>query len=719
MKKVRFTLIVLSVLILLGTIGMTALLLFSNYRNVRLFRQAQSNFLKGDKNSLESAEAQLLQLIRNDADNEAAYIMLGKIAGQWKIYPEQIFYCYKAHRLNPLSAENKKSYIQSLLFAREFERLENFLVQESTLSDTEKELLFYASGRNGTLQKHKELLSLPRTKGIAKLAHLLFNTPGASPRQKLDILAKEFPNPAPFLKQELLAAQAELSLTADRVDDTGKFLRKAYELNEYAFAPALGRFYANYRTFKQALEVFEKYLEVYHDQSIALQTAEIYCLLKKADKIDGLRRKYQDDTGTGAMLCSYYFDALTALIKNDTARLKALVPALQNRINTPLAAFIFLYNAFQQNDLSAIQSCYAKMIEQPAFLDLHLRSDGLVLEVLKRAVAARTADSEQLYTLAERLYARRPDAFTAKFLLLAQRKKAGFSTSLLKSARKLFPKDRGLLKIAIEHALSQEPAAVPALIASYKKLFPKESADMLRYELVCAVRLKNFERASQLFMQNDSPQLRGEYWNFASSTNRKKDLEFLGKHPLYAPFCQALLLMASDKKAQGLDLLEKADAKGDLALLFFAARTLGENGRHKAALAQYAKFPPNSPYAIAVLLNSSELHAAEGALTKSLELAHNAYHKAPDLPAVQFCYADKLHKTNRAGLIPDIVKLTNSPFREKLIPLYIAGLEARLRTPLVQQDPEKCRDICRQILLLAPDNPTALETQKHLKERKK
>jgi hypothetical protein len=195
-------------------------------------------------------------------------------------------------------------------------------------------------------------------------------------------------------------------------------------------------------------------------------------------------------------------------------------------------------------------------------------------------------------------------------------------------------------------------------------------------------------------------------------------LEFLGKQPLYAPFCQALLLMGSGQKAQGLDLLEKADAKGDLELLFFAARTLGENGRHKAALAKYAKFPPNSPYELAILLNSAELHAAEGALTKSLELAHNAYHKAPDLPETQLCYADKLHKTNRANLIPDIVKLTSSPYRKKLVPLYIAGLESRLRGA-VQQDPEKLRDICRQILLLAPDNPAALEMLKLLKERKK
>ena len=59
-------------------------LLFSNHRTPRLFTQAKSNFLRGDKDSLAQAEIQLQQVIRNDKDNEAAYIMLAEIAGKRK-----------------------------------------------------------------------------------------------------------------------------------------------------------------------------------------------------------------------------------------------------------------------------------------------------------------------------------------------------------------------------------------------------------------------------------------------------------------------------------------------------------------------------------------------------------------------------------------------------------------------------------------------------------
>ena len=89
--KPRIILIAVSLLILVGCIGLTGYLLFSNYQNVSLFKQAQSNFQRGDDHSLQVAESQLLQLIRNDEDNEAAYIMLGAIAEKRKVYPEQVY----------------------------------------------------------------------------------------------------------------------------------------------------------------------------------------------------------------------------------------------------------------------------------------------------------------------------------------------------------------------------------------------------------------------------------------------------------------------------------------------------------------------------------------------------------------------------------------------------------------------------------------------------
>ena len=157
LKKSHLILIIVSVLILFACIGITAYLLFSNYQNVRLFKQAQGNFQRGDASSLKIAEAQLQQVIAKDSDNEAAYIMLGVIAEKNKCYPEQVYYCYMAHRLNPLSKENKAAYVKSLCFARYFDRLENFLSLQTSLSAQGKKLLIYAASRNSNLDKYKSL----------------------------------------------------------------------------------------------------------------------------------------------------------------------------------------------------------------------------------------------------------------------------------------------------------------------------------------------------------------------------------------------------------------------------------------------------------------------------------------------------------------------------------------------------------------------------------
>ena len=144
-----------------------------------------------------------------------------------------------------------------------------------------------------------------------------------------------------FIKQEIFAARAELYLETGNIDKTEQALKSAYELNSYAFAPALVRFYANFRSLKLALSIFEKHLATYHDPAIALQTAEIYCLLKKKDEITKLRNQYQGDSGNQAMLLCYYFDAMNALINDDMALLKELLVPLRKNLSTPLALFMF------------------------------------------------------------------------------------------------------------------------------------------------------------------------------------------------------------------------------------------------------------------------------------------------------------------------------------------------------------------------------------------
>ena len=714
--KKRHVLIIAALLILFAFIGMTIFLLFSNYRNVALLKSAKSNFQRGDEKSLDLAEAQLLQLIRTDDDNENAYIMLSAIAGKRKIYPEMVYYSYMAHKLNPLSAANKAEYIRSLLFAREFERLENFLSLQSSLSDREKQILLYAAGRNKNFKKYPAQLERRSSDNkIGELALLLFKHEHLTIQEKLTALELNFKSDDAFLQQELLAAKVELYLRSGKINEAENALLKAYEQNEFAFAPALGRFYANFRTFRQALEVFEKYLKTYHDQSIAIQTAEIYCLLKKVEKIAALQKEYQADSGTGGMLCSYYFDALTALAKNDMPLLKECVAPLRKNINTPLAAFMFLCADIYADDPAAVLASYTVLLSHRNYLDLQDRADSMVSDMLKRSLSSSAEKGEQLLALSQMLYKRKPDVFTAKFILLLQKKSHSLDVALLKDAQKRFSKDSGIIKIAVEYYLNTDLSEAGELIAAYKKYFPAKKNDMLRYEIALALKSKNPDRVSELFMQNFTPEIVPEYWKFASAALREKDLQFLSKDPVYGPFCMAQLCLKKGDRETACRLLADADAHGNLDLLFFAAKTLGENGKNQAALKKYALFPEKSPYQIVVLLNMSELFAENGNLEQALILANRVYTLAPQMPESQLCYADKLHKKGKSSMIPDIIKLSSrTPLRRKMKDLWIIGMQQRIKECNINTQQEKIRELCRRLLVVSADNNTALEYLKKL-----
>ena len=527
LKKSHIVLIAVSILILLGCIGMTALLLFSNYQNVRLFKQAKNNFLRGDEAALALAETQLLQITAQDNDNEAAFVMLAEIAHRKKVYPELVYYSFMAHRLNPLSSENKEKYIQSLCFARYFDRLENFLAQESSLSERKRQLLVYAAGRNGNVNRYKYQASTQKKdKNIADLAFLLFKHSNLTDAQKLAELGKFNAGKDAFLQQEILVAETDLYLNTRQVDAAEKSLLKACELNSYAFAPALGRFYAGYRNFGKAMEVFEKHLAVYHDQTVAMQLAEIYCLLNKTDKITRLRNDYQADTGSRALICNYYLDALIALDKNDMAALINLTAPLRNQLNTPLSAFMFFCADAQENDPAAVLASYNALQAHRTYLNLQERADNILSEYIRKSFASKQVSLEKLLPLAAALYPRKPDVFAAKLLLVAQKRNTASNVMLLKDALKRFGSDQGIVKIGIEYYLKNELSEAEKLIAVYKKKFPAQAGDMLRYEIALYTQKKDYKRISELFRQNYKPETAAAYWAFTSTLKREEDLIF-------------------------------------------------------------------------------------------------------------------------------------------------------------------------------------------------
>ena len=710
-KKVRIALICAALVILLASVVLSVCLLFSNYQNVQLLRQAESVFRQGDAESLKLAQTQLLSLTANDPDNEYAFVLLAEIAKRNKIYPEYIYYSLRAHKLNPLSEKNEKAYIESLLYARSFERLETFLALKGDLDGELNGFLLYAAGQNGNIAKYRGLLDRRDDNLIAELALLLYKHTHLDNKAKLSTLQNYLKLRAKndFHRQEIFAAMARIHLQANNLDQAEKCLLEAYQLNEFAFAPVLGRFYANYRSLGQALNVFEKYLATYHDPMLALQCAEIYCLLKKSGKIRDLLKHYQGDSGKDAMLLCYYFEVLAKFAANDVSSCRDYLGPLQNVVNTPLATFIYLCAELDHGTPAGVHKYYNAMLEHRNYLDLQQRSDRLMIDFVKKSFAEKTGDPI-LAELAKKVYWRAPDVTVGKYLLLVQRQNGSVDLLLLGDVMKRFPKDQGVIKIALEYYLAHDLVLAEKLIDSFMKNFPKQQGDMLKYRIILGVRQKKFDVVSRLFQQNYSDDLAGAYWDFAISQKRTGDLRFLCRNPQYKPFCLAAILLAEGKKKEALDILAKADAGKNLTLLFFAARTLAENDRHQEALHLYKQFPEKSPYRLDVLLNSAELYSALGNHAGAVSLAKAAYKMAPDHPAVQYCLADKLYKNGQLAEIAAVAKLSqNSPFRSQMQAFLIASLEFTLKNCDMKRDRDKILNTSERLLRLAPGHKVALE----------
>ena len=721
-KKIKIILICTAILALIGSIALSAYLFFSNYRNVKLFRRAESNFRQGDAESIKLAESQLLALVNSDPDNEQAYILLAQIAKQKKIHPERVFFSLQAHKLNPLSLENENTYIDSLLYIRDFSRLENFLSLKSDLNGEQHGLLLYAAGQNGNIGKYRTQLNRRNDNLIAELALLLYKYTHLDIKHKLQVLDNYLANRAKndFHKQEILAAMTTIHLAQGDIDNAEKCLLQAYKLNEFAFAPALGRFYMNYRSIGKAKDVFEKHLAVYHDPVIALQTAEIYCLLKKNDKIKALLKHFQGDTGKDAMLLCYYFEVLDSFAGNNIDACRKYLAPLQEAVNTPLATFIYLCVELDSKKLSAVYKYYDALLNQRTFNDLKLRADQLIVDLIKNSSTQSLASNPMLLSLAEKVYPRKQDVMVGKFLLLSQRKNGKLNVSLLNDLLKNFPNDMGVNKIAIEYYLKNDLVAAEKHINKYMQISPNNKADMLKYRIILAVRQNNSDKASLLFKENFSDDIAEEYWNFAISRKRTDDLRFLAKDSLYKPFCEAAILLANGKKAQALDILYKADAKNNQNLLFYAAQTLAEHDRLKEALELYGKFPENSAYKLDVLMNISELYLAAGNQLEAVNFAKKSYLLAPKLSVTQFCYADKLYKSGRLSEIADIVILAqSSPYYEKLRQFLIASLEFKLKKSDPVKERDKISGMSDRLLRIAPNNKIAQKYRKEMQNFRK
>ena len=74
----------------------------------------------------------------------------------------------------------------------------------------------------------------------------------------------------------------------------------------------------------------------------------------------------------------------------------------------------------------------------------------------------------------------------------------------------------------------------------------------------------------------------------------------------------------------------------------------------------------------------------------------------------------RCYLTNETPTVKPIRCLLH-PLRRRLEPLWIAGMQQRIKDCSINTQREKLRELCRQLLVIAPDNSVALDHLKKLR----
>ncbi len=726
-KNLKIVLIVLLTALLLVCLIFFAYFAVRSYHKVNQFRVAMEAFQAKD---YPLAKKLFSMVLAGDRNNETAVVKLAEIAEENDNPPEMVYFRFRALKLNALNTDYFQRYIHALLRARQFRELEVQLKTISAGNRTPEQtlLLAFSSFRLGhrreaqtlwdNLKKEKpEALNTP----LGKLIGTMF----LSREKNLNQLAESFTELSkvadPMVALEALLGLATVQSYLNKPEEAEAALRKAAAMNRYAATPLLGFFYAGNNRFKEATAVFQDYLSSYLNPNIAVRQAELLALTSQTDQIKELAARFQQTGGRQFMIVGYYLDAIVAFLKDDKKMMEEALRPTRLEVVTPFAALMALYVDVSSNNPAAAEKDYETLLKMPPFLDFRSRARTLLLAYIADRLRAGDAP-ESMLRLANMLQGDESDILLSRVVLLCKLRNRTLTPEEMEKALKTFPADPVLLQIAAEYQLLRRNYAKVLEYAELVRRSPGGmDSPMMLLEIAALERLNRLDDVSRNFrrlLQKDpSAQNFNAFWRFASGSGRKNDLQYLAgqaekqkEAEKYLPFCRAELLLLDGKEKEALDLLETVRTD-DPALLFHAAYQLARHNRNQAAIRRYAELPADFPQKELVLLNLSELYAAEKQPEKALDYAEQAWKINPNSELVQICYATRLQESGNSGRIPAVIRMSGSRANASpaLLKLWIPAMERNLRTDFENRQYSRMQESCRQLLIYDPSNKTAKE----------
>ena len=722
-------------------IGCSLYFAFKDIGKYRAYTRARDVFHDGD---YEKAKELFAKVISDDPNNEDALEILAQIYHHYHDWGNEAFFRQRLMRLNPMSEERFRAFLETSFRARSFSTIYSHLnlrVMENSELPPEDGALYLISALHSDHVPNGKLFYADRKKAdpdyfsgteYGRYAEFLLNSSDLN-REK----ARNVIDSLPGIQNEQIRFETIntllyfLAKQTNRESDEQmeKLLWQSVELNDYAGVPMLANYLFSHYRFDETISVCEMFLKSRMNAVIPILYGEACVLTGHPEKISHLSAEVRKLRGRQSKIISAYLDALQAFSMDDEALLRTLMMDAGPSIETPLSMLMRLRLVIGLDSSKEVLQILDRILKEPPFWDFPQRARTAALGYLLRkadtAVLGNPDELDVCAGIASLLETPGDDnSFLRRIVLLARFKRNLLKEEELQSALKKFPGDSVLLRIAAEYYLRQkQPAQTMTYLSEYNSIEGiGKNTTISVIHILALDQLGRTEEAEKEFRglveQEGDGFLLYLYYAFCVENNFAESLKSLvswleslpesSANRAAMPFVRAEILLADGKKDQALDLFERTNSD-DPRFVFHAAERLAEGGRLEAAVDRYLSILTTYPDKVLVYLNLSELYSRMDDEKKSLECARSAWREVPDSLQTRYVYARHLFDGGQLAEAVSVLKFPQykASFPKEMLDLWSEAVRGLIKNEFFAGRYSSAMENAKSLLIYFPEDQTA------------
>lgn len=732
-------------LVILLCLGGSVYYAFKDYGKYRRYMSASALLEAGD---YEEAKKLFVKVLKEDPNKEPAIEAMAQIYHHYGDWNNEAFFRQRIMRLNPLDQNAFHAFLESAFRARNFGSIYSLLnlkVLDNPELPPDEGALYLISALNSghtsagkvfyeTRKKSDPDYFLGTERGRLAEFQLTSGTLNRDQARHEISTLDQIQDPQTRFEKIILLVRILSKETDSRSDeDVESLLIKATEINSFAGAPILAKYYFSRYRFDDTIRICDDYLKTRINAILPILYGESCVLSGQPEKLQQIADLIRPIRGRQAKIITAYLDALKAFSDGDDARLPLLLQVAGSTIETPLSSLMRFHVALKQDTPKEIQHRLFRIMRDRPFMDFPQRIRTAALQYLLEKSEKDLESSPELLNVCAEIAAliQTPDddvSFLQRIILTDHFKRDVLTEEEIQSAMKTFPGDPVLLLIAAKYYLSNgKTNRAMDYITEYMNMddIPeknKSSADVLHMVTLDQLNRKaEAEKEFRSLVENgDSEDLLFLYFEFCIENGFTESLKSLEgwleglpanspKRPAL-PFVHAEILLAEGKDDEALGIFEKSTSD-DPRFIFHAASRLAEANRNDIAFAKYLSIKDTYPDKALVYLNLSELSSDKGDMKNALDYARAAWQEDPSTMLVRYLYAKRLYE---AGQYAESVSVLKFPqykayFPKKMLDLWSQAIHAQIKSDFSAGRYTPAMEATKFLLIYFPEDKSGLD----------